>query len=91
MAYGSYSNPMPDAFDCDFQKHIPYKIIVPGLKEKFKSNWYYLSFNAAKGVNISVTTYFTSSDTFDRRKPQERRSVVKTRIAKLPNVHYKES
>ena len=32
--------------------------MVPGVKDKFRTNWYYLSFNAPEGITITVTPVF---------------------------------
>ena len=49
---------MPNAVaDCDYEGQRPSKIIIPGIKERFKSHWYYFSFNAPKEIKIFVTAY----------------------------------
>ena len=72
--FASYFKHEPDAFeDCDYKGHKPSKIVIKGDKEKFKSNWYYLTFSAPLGLNINVTANLGSNaegnnQNVDRRK-----------------------
>ena len=72
--YGSYITKKPDAVMCDFIKHKPYKIKLAGFKQKFNSNWYYLTFAAPFDVKINVVANFPSDPHYEGRIDRRKRN-----------------